>query len=175
MSSRSDVVPKIWVQHLSTLQDSLPPVPVELVERRLKQEFGRPVEELFATWDRVPLATASIAQVHTATMKGTGQKVAVKVQHDGIDVLMTQDLLNTETIMSWVAYFESVDDDFHFECCFVSLWSKRSLCGQRGQFRLLVVGEVSFFFLWWGGQFCSSSVPPYRSAGRALCIFWAMG
>ena len=83
MSSRSDVVPAIWVRHLSTLQDSLPPVPVEQVERRVKQEFGKSVHELFATWDPVPLATASIAQVHTATMKGTGQKVAVKVQHDG--------------------------------------------------------------------------------------------
>lgn len=106
MSSRSDVTPRVWVKHLSKLQDSLPPVPSAQVERRVQQEFGKAVDELFDDWDREPLATASIAQVHVAWMKGTGQRVAVKVQHDGIGVLMKQDMINTESIMSWVAYFE---------------------------------------------------------------------
>ena len=120
MSSRSDVTPKVWVKHLSKLQDSLPPVAAADVERRIEKEFGKTVEQLFDDWNPEPLATASIAQVHTARMKRTGQRVAVKVQHDGIDVLMRQDMVNTERIMSWVAY---VDPDFNFKPV-ITEWAK---------------------------------------------------
>lgn len=70
MSSRSDVVPQIWVQQLNSLQDALPPVATKDVERALEASLGMRISDVFESWDPNALATASIAQVHRATMKG---------------------------------------------------------------------------------------------------------
>ncbi|TDW29431.1 ABC1 kinase family protein [Cryobacterium psychrophilum] len=83
MSTRTDALPEEFVSALSQLQHSVTPAPWQDVETLLVAEFGAPLESLFSSFDREPVAAASIGQVHRATLK-SGRVVAVKVQRPGI-------------------------------------------------------------------------------------------
>ncbi|MCB0170607.1 MAG: AarF/ABC1/UbiB kinase family protein [Anaerolineae bacterium] len=91
ISSRSEVLPKEWQDELAKLQSNVPPFPVEQVRDIIVQELGAPPEELFATFDPEPLAAASTAQVHRATLPD-GSEVAIKVQRPNIKNQMQADL-----------------------------------------------------------------------------------
>ncbi|MBL8147402.1 MAG: AarF/ABC1/UbiB kinase family protein, partial [Anaerolineae bacterium] len=91
-SSRSELLPLEWVEELSKLQSSARPFGYEEVRATIIAELGAPPEELFAEFSQEPLAAASTAQVHVATLK-TGEKVVVKVQRPRI-VAMTEADLN---------------------------------------------------------------------------------
>ena len=91
MSTRTDVLPSEFIQELTKLQDSLTPLPLETVEAVIKNELGRPVSELFATFDPKPLGVASIGQVHGATL-ADGNEVVIKVQKPGVKEQVTEDL-----------------------------------------------------------------------------------
>ena len=91
-SSRSELLPPEWVEELSKLQSSARPFAYEDVRATIIAELGAPPEELFAGFSPEPLAAASTAQVHVATLK-TGEKVVVKVQRPRI-VAMTEADLN---------------------------------------------------------------------------------
>ncbi|XP_073014376.1 uncharacterized protein [Typha latifolia] len=105
LSTRADVLPEAYIRHLKQLQDSLPPRPLKEVCRTIEKELGKSVRDLFSDFVPVPLATASIAQVHRATMND-GQEVVVKVQHDGIKDIILEDLKNTKAIIDWIAWAE---------------------------------------------------------------------
>ncbi len=83
LSTRADLLPDEYITALSTLQDSLAPLPYETVREVIVRELGAPPEQLFASFDPAPLATASIGQVHAAVLRG-GARVVVKVQKPGI-------------------------------------------------------------------------------------------
>uniref|UniRef100_A0A453SPM6 ABC1 atypical kinase-like domain-containing protein n=2 Tax=Aegilops tauschii subsp. strangulata TaxID=200361 RepID=A0A453SPM6_AEGTS len=89
LSTRADVLPEPYIEVLKQLQDSLPPRPLEEVCGTIEKELGKPMRQLFATFDVDPLATASIAQVHRATLED-GREVVVKVQHDGIKEIILE-------------------------------------------------------------------------------------
>lgn len=91
ISSRSEVLPKEWQDELAKLQSNVPPFPVEQVRDTIVQELGAPPEDLFATFNPEPLAAASTAQVHRATLPD-GAKVVVKVQRPNIKNQMQADL-----------------------------------------------------------------------------------
>ncbi|MBT9554453.1 MAG: AarF/ABC1/UbiB kinase family protein [Myxococcales bacterium] len=97
-SCRPDLLPPEWVTVLSRLQDQVPAVPVDELRVRIEAELGAPLTALFASFDETPLATASLAQVHAATLLD-GTRVAVKVQLPGIEELVEMDLLAIRTLL----------------------------------------------------------------------------
>jgi len=91
LSTRPDVLPGTWVEELEALQDDCPPLPLRDVRAAIERGLGHPIEELFATLDDLPLASASIAQVHLATTHA-GERVVVKVQRPDIRDRIESDL-----------------------------------------------------------------------------------
>src|SRR5690606_20440208 len=83
LSTRPDLLPVDMVRELNQLQDNVPPYPAEQCIARIEAALGATVDELFAEFEREPLASASVAQVHAARLKGRngepGQAVVVKV------------------------------------------------------------------------------------------------
>lgn len=82
LSTRSDLLPPSYVTELALLQDSLSPVPEDVIREVLETELGGPVEKVFAEFDLKPLASASIGQAHAATLLD-GTEVVVKVRRPG--------------------------------------------------------------------------------------------
>jgi ubiquinone biosynthesis protein len=91
LAGRGDLLPPEFIDELSRLLDAAPPVPTPEIERMIERELGAPVSELFASFDPVPLAAASIGQVHRATLSN-GSEVVVKVQRPRIEDVVEADL-----------------------------------------------------------------------------------
>ena len=101
LSSRPDLLPQAWVDELAILQDQANPVPFEGIARVLEQEFGQPLDTLFAHVDPEPLAAASIGQVHRARLHD-GRDVAVKVQRPGLEEVVELDMTLLKIFMGAV-------------------------------------------------------------------------
>jgi ubiquinone biosynthesis protein len=84
-------LPAEYRQALATLQDQVPPRPFEEVKGRLEEAFGAGALQLFASFEREPIAAASLAQVHKATL-ADGRELAVKILYPGIERLIARDL-----------------------------------------------------------------------------------
>jgi ubiquinone biosynthesis protein len=91
LSTRPDLLPADIVDELAKLQDRVPPFPGEIASATLEKIYGRPLSEVFSSFDIVPLAAASIAQVHAATLKEGGD-VVVKVLRPGMREIIDRDL-----------------------------------------------------------------------------------
>jgi ubiquinone biosynthesis protein len=91
LSSRNDLLPPPYVEELAKLQDAAPPVPEAQIRSILLAELGHPVEDAFATFEMVPLASASIGQVHAATLPD-GTPVVVKLRRPGVIEQIEEDL-----------------------------------------------------------------------------------
>ncbi len=102
VGTRSDIAPVPYTRSLSRLQDSVPPRPVAEVRHTIEQSFHTPVEQLFATFNDSPLAAASLAQVHRATLHD-GREVVVKVQYPEVAALVRLDVRNLRTMVGFVA------------------------------------------------------------------------
>ena len=98
LASRSDLLGEEVAADLAELQDRLPPFPFEQVRATIQAEFGKPPETLFTSFDREPVAAASIAQVHFA-VDPEGRKLAVKVLRPGIESAFARDL----DLFFWIA------------------------------------------------------------------------
>lgn len=105
ISSRADVAPPEYVAVLSRLQDQVPTRPFPEIEEQIERELGRRPDELFATFARKPVASASLAQVHRATTHD-GRDVAVKVQYPGIERTVETDLQNLSLLVRLLAKIE---------------------------------------------------------------------
>src|SRR5215203_2852302 len=88
LSSRSDLLPDVYIEELSSLVDDVPPVPFGDIERVLHSELDR---DLFVRVDPQPLASASVAQIHRGQL-ANGAEVAIKVRRPGIEETVERDL-----------------------------------------------------------------------------------
>lgn len=91
LSTRVDLLPSNFVEELSKLQSSLHPIPIEAVHSVIREELGRPVEEIFASFESHPLGVASIGQAHAATLHD-GTEVVVKVRKPGVVEQVNEDI-----------------------------------------------------------------------------------
>lgn len=98
MATRSDLLGEEMSTDLADLQDKLPSFPTDAARAIIEEEFGRPVDSLYASFDDAPVAAASIAQVHFAVTT-EGREVAVKILRPGIEAAFHRDL----ELMRWVA------------------------------------------------------------------------
>ncbi len=91
LSTRRDLVPADIADELALLQDQVPPFPGNEARNIIERELRAPISELYASFDEVPLASASIAQVHGATLQD-GRVVVVKVLRPRIDERIARDV-----------------------------------------------------------------------------------
>ena len=106
LSTRRDLLPAEYADELARLQDRVPPFDPELAIRQIRLSLGKDPEELFATFERVPVASASIAQVHFATLRadvhGVEREVAVKVLRPNMHRAIERDLALLQTFAGLV-------------------------------------------------------------------------
>lgn len=91
LSTRPDLLPDSYIQEFVKLQDSVQPLPFEVIKDVIEKELGNPLAESFLIVEAAPLAAASIGQVHQAVLK-TGEKVVIKVQRPGIETQIHNDI-----------------------------------------------------------------------------------
>lgn len=126
-STRADLFPSEYVEELAKLQDRVPAFSYEQVEEIVRQDLGKPVDKLFESFDPVPLAAASLGQVHRAR-RHNGEEVVVKVQRPGLNQLFTIDLAILKRI---TRYFQNHPEwgrgrdwlGIYDECCRI-LWEE---------------------------------------------------
>lgn len=105
ISIMTNFLPPEFREQLEGLQDQVPPRPYPDIEARIREEFdGRTPDVLFASFERRPVASASIGQVHIGRLH-SGEKVAVKVQYPDIEAVVQSDLRTLRRIFSIVGHF----------------------------------------------------------------------
>ncbi len=126
-STRADLFPSEYVDELAKLQDRVPAFSYEQAEAMIKQDLDKSVAELFHSFDPIPLAAASLGQVHKAQLH-SGEEVVVKVQRPGLRKLFTIDL---QILKGITRYFQNHPEwgrgrdwnGIYEECCRI-LWEE---------------------------------------------------
>ncbi|MEM7581044.1 MAG: ABC1 kinase family protein [Mastigocoleus sp.] len=132
-STRADIFPSEYVEELSKLQDKVPAFSYEKVENIIEQELGKKIPQLFQSFEPVPLAAASLGQVHKAVLH-SGEAIVIKVQRPGLKKLFEIDLKILKGIAryfqkhptwgkgrDWIGIYE--------ECCRI-LWEEIDYLGE---------------------------------------------
>ena len=101
MSTRRDLLPADLADELAQLQDNVPPFPAAQARALIEKAYGRSIEQIFASFEAEPVASASIAQVHFATLQD-GREVAVKVLRPGMLAVIDDDMALLRTLARWV-------------------------------------------------------------------------
>jgi ubiquinone biosynthesis protein len=105
LSTRRDLMPLDIADELAHLQDRVPPFPTEVAIATIERAFNKKVDDIFVSFDRKPIASASIAQVHFAVIKdrhGVNRDVAVKVLRPGMLSVIEKDLSLMRLMAGWV-------------------------------------------------------------------------
>src|ERR671919_2981257 len=120
LSTRADLLPGPYLEALERLQDQIEPYPFDEVERIVSGELGVRISKAFADFDPVPLAAASLSQVHRATMRD-GREVVVKVQRPDIRDLIVADLEALNEIAHFLDEHTELGKRYEFENMLVNL------------------------------------------------------
>lgn len=91
LSTRPDLIPENYIEEFTRLQDNVNPVPFEIIAAQVEKELGKPLQTLFASFEKNSLAAASVSQVHLATLHG-GERVVVKIQRPEIQKIIDTDV-----------------------------------------------------------------------------------
>lgn len=97
---RSDIMPEVYARALSRLTDQVPPVPWEAIASRIRDAYGQDPADLFEAMDQVPVASASLGQVHRARYRQ--RDVAVKVLRPGVEELVALDIAAASRILAFL-------------------------------------------------------------------------
>ncbi|KAK2376265.1 hypothetical protein P8452_48315 [Trifolium repens] len=132
IASAPTLFPAEYVQEFQNCFDRAPPVPFEEIQSILRKELGRPIESVYEYVDPTPLASASIAQVHGARLKGSQEDVVIKVLKPGIEDILVADL-NFVYVVARI--FEFLNPEI----------SRTSLVGIVKDIRESMLEEVDFY------------------------------
>jgi len=130
LSTRADLLPQEYLDALGRLQDHVAPFPIKEVRRIIADELGKPISKIFKTFEAEPLAAASLAQVHRATLPDR-RRVAVKVQRPDIRDQINDDLEVLQVIAEFL--------DKHTE-----LGRKYEFQRMLDEFRRTILSELDF-------------------------------
>ncbi len=157
VSARIDILPKEYTDELAKLQDSVAPVDTKLILASIESEFMQSVDQLYASFDRDPIAAASLGQVYRATLH-TGESVAVKVLRPNIDEVIAIDLVSLKTAirllnrMTKIGNFVDLDDvyqEFHEVINDELDFEKEGANAERMQLYFLADGEINIPQIYW--------------------------
>ncbi|MBV8370651.1 MAG: AarF/ABC1/UbiB kinase family protein [Candidatus Eremiobacteraeota bacterium] len=105
LSARGDLLPEAYQKELAKLQDDVPPLPADAIAEVVRECLGALPEQIFASFDREPLASASIGQVHAARLHD-GRSVVVKVRKPGVEEIANADLeILSDLVKTWSPRF----------------------------------------------------------------------
>ena len=127
LSTRADLLPPAYLEALSRLQDDVEPVPLAEVQKTIEEDLNVRLSKAFVTFDSEPLASASLGQVHRATLRD-GQPVAVKVQRPGIADQVRADLAVLDEIAAFVDQHTQVGRRYEFAPMILEF--RRALMGE---------------------------------------------
>lgn len=122
MSMRLDMLPPEYCKELSRLRTDVQPLPFETVAAEIEKMYGKPLSEVFAEFDRKPLGSASIAQVHRATLK-SGDRVVVKIKRPGIYGIMARDVSLLRKVSGLIKIVEKTGNAIDFNLVIEEMWA----------------------------------------------------
>ncbi|KAF5393286.1 hypothetical protein D9757_000603 [Collybiopsis confluens] len=99
------VLPKEWTSTMRPLQDQCEPTPYEAMDEMFQSDMHKSISDLFVEFDPEPVGVASLAQVHVARLRETGEKVAVKLQHPHLTEFADVDMEMVEVSLGWIKYW----------------------------------------------------------------------
>jgi predicted unusual protein kinase regulating ubiquinone biosynthesis (AarF/ABC1/UbiB family) len=99
-AGRTDILAPAYARALTTLTDQVPQVPLAEIERVIREEYGASPSELFERFDEVPIAAASLGQVHRARL--AGEEVVIKVLRPGVEALVAEDVRVSQRLIALV-------------------------------------------------------------------------
>jgi predicted unusual protein kinase regulating ubiquinone biosynthesis (AarF/ABC1/UbiB family) len=114
MSARVDLLPEEYTEELALLQDQVPPAPFSEIRNRIQIDLGKDPADLFERFEEVPIASASLGQVHSAYLHG--RRIAIKVQYPGIEGVVETDLRAVRMITRLLQrYFKNIRFDVLYD------------------------------------------------------------
>jgi predicted unusual protein kinase regulating ubiquinone biosynthesis (AarF/ABC1/UbiB family) len=166
----TDGLPPAAQEAFAQLQQDVPPMAPSLAEQVVVEELGAHPDTLFLEWDPVPVAAASIGQVHRAVMPD-GRRVAVKVQYPGVDRAITNDLDHAERLYGMFSSFAFAGLDVH-----ALVDELRERMGDELDYRHEADAQEAFAERYRGHPFVRiPGVVRERSARRVLTSDWVDG
>ncbi|XP_051151520.1 protein ACTIVITY OF BC1 COMPLEX KINASE 1, chloroplastic [Andrographis paniculata] len=102
LANRPDIIREDYMNELCILQDDVPPFPNQVAFKIIEEELGQPLEAVFSRISSETIAAASLGQVYRATLRSSGEDVAIKVQRPGIEPIIYRDLFLFRTLASFL-------------------------------------------------------------------------